>query len=189
MGLGLKLIHISLRKLAERLVSWCFEPSQPQRITPGLNTDFNLSPGYSLHESLYGTYHQVIHFTSHCTALVIRLFISQVIVRHLSPGYSFHKSLYGTRRTIKVPLYSERNGNGAILQIRTDLYALHATAKVWSRSHSLTVLANWPNLVNLPPFPFVAAASVCWSWWYIAHTAGKRSTFTGFTARSRDAGL
>ena len=96
MGLGLKLIHISLRKLAERLVSWCFEPSQPQRITPGLNTDFNLSPGYSLHESLYGTYHQVIHFTSHCTALVIRLFISQVIVRYLSSGYSFHKSLYGT---------------------------------------------------------------------------------------------
>ena len=29
------------------LVSWYFEPSQPQRITPGLKTMFNLSPIYS----------------------------------------------------------------------------------------------------------------------------------------------
>ena len=32
-------------------VSWCFEPSQPQRITSGLNTNFNLSPSYSFHKS------------------------------------------------------------------------------------------------------------------------------------------
>ena len=35
------------------LVSWCFEPSQPQRITSGLNTNFTLSPSYSFHKSLY----------------------------------------------------------------------------------------------------------------------------------------
>ena len=29
---------------ANLLVSWCFEPSQPQRITSGLNTNFTLSP-------------------------------------------------------------------------------------------------------------------------------------------------
>ena len=34
-------------------VSWCFEPSQPQRITPGLNTNFTLSPSYSFHRSSY----------------------------------------------------------------------------------------------------------------------------------------
>ena len=34
------------------LVSWCFEPSQPQRITSGLNTNFNLSPSHSFHKSL-----------------------------------------------------------------------------------------------------------------------------------------
>ena len=28
------------------LVRWCFEPSQPQRITSGLNTNFTLSPSY-----------------------------------------------------------------------------------------------------------------------------------------------
>ena len=28
------------------LVSWCFEPSQPQRITSGLKTNFSLSPSY-----------------------------------------------------------------------------------------------------------------------------------------------
>ena len=35
------------------LVSLCFEPSQPQRITSGLNTNFTLSPSYSLHKSSY----------------------------------------------------------------------------------------------------------------------------------------
>ena len=29
------------------------KPSQPQRITSGLNTNFTLSPGYSFHKSLY----------------------------------------------------------------------------------------------------------------------------------------
>ena len=33
------------------LVSWCFVPSQPQRITSGLNTNFTLSPIYSFHKS------------------------------------------------------------------------------------------------------------------------------------------
>ena len=33
------------------LVSWCFEPSQPQ--TSGLNTNFTLSPSYSFHKSPY----------------------------------------------------------------------------------------------------------------------------------------
>ena len=36
-----------------QLVSWCFEPSQPQRITSGLNTNFTLSPSYSFHKSSY----------------------------------------------------------------------------------------------------------------------------------------
>ena len=34
-------------------VSWCFEPSQPQRITSGLNTNFTLSPSQSFHKSSY----------------------------------------------------------------------------------------------------------------------------------------
>ena len=35
------------------LVSWWFEPSQPQRMTSGLNTNLTVSPGYSFHESSY----------------------------------------------------------------------------------------------------------------------------------------
>ena len=35
------------------LLSWCFEPSQPHRITSGLNTNFNLSPSYPFHKSLH----------------------------------------------------------------------------------------------------------------------------------------
>ena len=33
-----------------KLVSWCFEPSQPQRMTSGLKTNFSLSPSYSLNK-------------------------------------------------------------------------------------------------------------------------------------------
>ena len=32
------------------LVSWCFQPSQPQRITSGLKTNFTLSPCYLLNK-------------------------------------------------------------------------------------------------------------------------------------------
>ena len=39
--------------IAVIIVSWCFEPSQPHRITSGLNTDFTLSPSYSFHKSSY----------------------------------------------------------------------------------------------------------------------------------------
>ena len=35
------------------LVSGCCEPSHPQRITSWLKTNFNLSPSYSFHKSLY----------------------------------------------------------------------------------------------------------------------------------------
>ena len=42
-----------------QLVSRCFKPSQPQRITSGLNTNFTLSPSQSLHKS---SYHKVMVF-------------------------------------------------------------------------------------------------------------------------------
>ena len=35
------------------LVSWCFEPSQPQRIPSGLKTNFTLSPSHSFHKSSF----------------------------------------------------------------------------------------------------------------------------------------
>ena len=34
-----------------RLVSWCFEPSQPERAISWLKTNFNFSPSYSAHKS------------------------------------------------------------------------------------------------------------------------------------------
>ena len=43
--------------------SWCFEPSQQQRITSGLNTNFTLSPSqsHSFHKS---SYHKSVFFFS-----------------------------------------------------------------------------------------------------------------------------
>ena len=46
------LIHSYVNR-GNLLVSWCFEPSQPQRITSGLNTNFTLSPGYSFRKPSY----------------------------------------------------------------------------------------------------------------------------------------
>ena len=39
--------------IVSQSVSWCFEPSQPQRITSGLNTNFVLSPSYLFHKTLH----------------------------------------------------------------------------------------------------------------------------------------
>ena len=39
--------------LGRESVTWCSEPSQPQRITLGLNTHFSFSPKYSFHKSLF----------------------------------------------------------------------------------------------------------------------------------------
>ena len=41
------------QKKKKNFVSWCFEPSQPQRIIAGLKTSFGLSPSYSFHRALY----------------------------------------------------------------------------------------------------------------------------------------
>ena len=43
-----------------KLVCWCFEPCQPQRIISGLNTNFTLSPSYSFHKS---SYHKLCFFS------------------------------------------------------------------------------------------------------------------------------
>ena len=39
-----------VNRLVSYLVSWCFEPGQPQRITSGLKTNFSLSPSYTLNK-------------------------------------------------------------------------------------------------------------------------------------------
>ena len=38
------------KRARTQLVSWCFEPGQPQRNTSGLKTNFTLSPNYSFHK-------------------------------------------------------------------------------------------------------------------------------------------
>ena len=50
-GLKRLLQRHNVHVVGAQLVSWCFEPSQPQRITSGLNTNFTLSPSHSFHKS------------------------------------------------------------------------------------------------------------------------------------------
>ena len=42
-----------IMSVQSQLVRWCYEPSQPKRITSGLKTNFNLSPAYSFQKSLF----------------------------------------------------------------------------------------------------------------------------------------
>ena len=70
--------HENLHQLSViKLVSWCFKPSQPQRITSGLNTNFSLSPtsGLNTNFSLSPTSGLNTNFS-------------------LPPSCSFTKSLY-----------------------------------------------------------------------------------------------
>ena len=46
-------IFYALIQVNWNLLSWCFESSQPQRITSRQNTNFILSPNCSFHKSLY----------------------------------------------------------------------------------------------------------------------------------------
>ena len=49
----INLLNISLQSSQARTVSQRFEPSYPQRITSGLNTNFTLSSSYFFHKSSY----------------------------------------------------------------------------------------------------------------------------------------
>ena len=64
----------SFYSIIVQLVRWCFEPSHPQRITSGLNTNFTLSPSH-------------IHFTSHHTT-------SNVFLAYLYSVGTQHGNLY-----------------------------------------------------------------------------------------------
>ena len=64
-----------------KLVSWYFEPSQPQRITPRLKTMFSLSPIYSARKSSN-----------------LRLFINHKI----SPDTNLHKTKHTQTSNIEV---------------------------------------------------------------------------------------
>ena len=66
-----------ISQLVRQLVSWRFEPSQPQRITSGLYTNFAQSPSYSFHESF--------HHKS-CFCFVLFVFQPIYIPRALNTG-------------------------------------------------------------------------------------------------------
>ena len=67
------------------LVSWCFEPSQPQRMTSGLNTNFALSPNFSFCKTAY-------HMS--CFLCVCFFFSLFIFLGHSTRGAAFSKVTY-----------------------------------------------------------------------------------------------
>ena len=55
----MKTNELRRQKLERELISWYFEPSQPQRIISALKTNFNLSPSYSAHKSPNHNFSQI----------------------------------------------------------------------------------------------------------------------------------
>ena len=89
-------------------VSWCFQPSQPQRITSGLNTNFTLSllvgafspvnHDYIRAEHKTSLYLQVIHSTSHYTASLFFFFFFLFSLSNHSSNYIYN---FGTQNQKK----------------------------------------------------------------------------------------
>ena len=82
------------------LVSWCFEPSQLQRITSGLNSNFSLSPSHSFHKSIH-----------HKSFLSLSLSLSLSLFNHSSK--SIHN--FGTqnqKKSFGAYLYSRSTQHG-----------------------------------------------------------------------------
>ena len=72
------------------LVPWCFEPSHPQRITSGLDTNFTLSPtspSYSFHKS---SYHRSCFFFK--PIYILRALNMGTCIRQGDPFYSAGKN-------------------------------------------------------------------------------------------------
>ena len=69
------------------LVSWCFEPSQPQWITSGLSTNFILSPGYSFRKSSF-------HKSCYCCCFLF-LFFCVFFSLFISRGHSTREPAFG----------------------------------------------------------------------------------------------
>ena len=64
------------------LVSWCFEPSRPLGITPGLKTNFSPSLGYSAHKSL-NVYHNFFTASFFVCLFVFVFFYGTVKTYHI----------------------------------------------------------------------------------------------------------
>ena len=64
------------------LIRWCFEPSQPQRITSGLKTNLSQAPTYSFHKSLY--------HKSTSKLFILQVIISEVFLFFPKPQLKFY---------------------------------------------------------------------------------------------------
>ena len=115
------------------LVSWCFEPGQPQRVTSGLKTDFRLYSSYSLNK-LYNVRHKKLNksFKRLHTNITLTHFIfckNTPISRKKSKiisGITFRKSEYKDFSSKYFFLISNKSAH-SIKMCLTVITALHAT--------------------------------------------------------------
>ena len=74
-------------------VSWCFEPSQPQRITSGLKENFTLSPSYSLNTKPALDTNDLKHFRLMSNLPFISKFYEKIVLRQLQKHLSDNSPL------------------------------------------------------------------------------------------------
>ena len=83
-----------------QLVKWCFEPSQPQRITSRLNTNFTFSPSHSFHKLSYhkSCFLSLFIFSGHATREPANGRVTYLILRPAQEpcvGHSQHRKTFG----------------------------------------------------------------------------------------------
>ena len=76
------------------LVRRCFEPSQPQRITSGLNTNFTLTPSYSFYKS---SYHKACSFRGHSTREPASSRVTYFILRACHSQHRRNRERFGKK--------------------------------------------------------------------------------------------
>ena len=123
-------------------VSWCFEPSQPQRVTSGLYTNFTLYPSYSFHKP---SYHKSCFFYCCCFLLLLLLLLFLFLAYFIFRGHSTRNSTrHSTRHSTRAPA----SGRVTYFILRTYTVERTCKAKIRLGEQSENAENCWENLWN-----------------------------------------
>ena len=159
------------------LVSWCFEPSQTQRIILGLYTNFILSPNYSVHKPSYHRscfcfcfFYNLFIFRGHSTRESASSRVTYCILRAYTGTGASHMKNSGKLLEKNA---GERTGLVEIGQKKSLAVDIACMAIYWptpgfkGRTFKLCVLNRW-DLISVSPAPHCKETKE-WTWlvnWY-----------------------
>ena len=108
------------------LVSWCFEPGQPQRITSGLKTNFGLSPSSDM------VIHANVHMLNKWDVIIIMIIMMIIIWHSITRKLTIYCILL-TNEWVTLP----------------TLYVRKCLTQKYTRSYLISYMLNeWVTWIN-----------------------------------------